>query len=156
MHQLKHFLDKLVTINECGRDDLISCGKYFNNIQRFTIYQTLFTNSYTLTIGYNRILLNNPINATKGALIIINQQSALLSVETTNSVYEDYQISGDSLLELDILTDYRLFFNCLIDEVYFKGSFSTFHQYDDNGIYEISVSSNTTSFSSNVSVDTCN
>lgn len=103
---------QIVTMVECGSDNSISCGNYFITNQFFTIKENISANIYNLMPGYNRILLDEPINAVSGTLVIIRNSKLLpLAIyESENSNFGDYMISAnDSLIEINAYYKYRFF-----------------------------------------------
>lgn len=124
----------------------------------FKIKESISTYNYSLVPGYSRILINKPTKVMRGSIIIIkSQQPVYLAIDSRNdSIYADFEISGNSLIELNAYYNYRIFFNCLIDQTFYTNFLSVFHSYDYYGQYEMSVSMNNSKVSSTVYVDSSN
>lgn len=124
----------------CG--SIQPCAAYFINNPFITTPNVLFSWNFTITPGYNKILLPSPITVPKGSIILLLQDSSsatTVSVDTTgNSVYSD-MIWSTKLNSLSSVKNWRLYLTALTNFTNYENIFSLFHKYSLIGTYTISL-----------------
>ena len=126
--------------NECG--SVQSCSAFFLKNPFKAVPNDLFSWNFTITPGYNKILLPSPITVPKGSIILLLQDSSsatTVSVDTTgNSVYPDL-IWSTNLNSLSSVKNWRLYLTALTNFTNYENSFSVLHKYASIGVFKISM-----------------
>ena len=118
---------------ECGSK--ILCGDYFKTSSTFT-RTVLYSWSYNVDNGYNKILLTFPVKVPKGAMVYLDMfsNSGRISVDNNSeSYFTDYYANSTSISRIDTNRNIRFHFNCLIEQSYYDYNFNSLFSFDRNG-----------------------
>ena len=140
---------QIVSSDNCGKelnnnDLVIPCAVYFNNFPPSTTLNLISTFSYTISVGYNKFLLSQPMNIQRGYFILLQQVDGKLAVDTSgNATYSDMVLSidGTSVSKMNTILNHRFYFNALnrFDNYYFA-NFNVAHSYLNVGYYLMKIS----------------
>ena len=98
---------------------------------------------FTITNGYNKILLKSLVQIEKGSLILLNQNSARIALhETITPSYSDLVYFQNSWNVLDVLRNKKFALNPLTYFNAYKYKLNLIHQYTQSGSYDIILTFN--------------
>lgn len=129
----------LVKFSTCGVK--ISCGEHFETVNTATAIDVAHWN-FTLTIGLNKILLNNVYSVQKGYLIKIDlSYTARLSYDESGMApYSDYILSSTTLTRLNQIKNYRFYFKIMTEKKFYVTNYQLIHRYPKIGVYNATLS----------------
>ena len=119
------------------------CAVYFTNNPFNSSFNVLYTLTFQISSGYNRLVLPQPIAVFKGNFIVLIQTSGKVAVDQSKNVtYSDLVWQSPLWLSLDLNSKWRLYFNTLIDNDFNLAKFEIVHKYSSVGSYQINISTN--------------
>ncbi len=134
----KNYFIKIVSTNECGT--FIPCAVYFQLFPYFVSLTTLYSWSYSVSVGYNQFLLPQPVLVNKGSFLHLTQITGYISCnKTTNSTYSDLYYNPSNMLwtKLSTTSNWRLMLTSLTNFTSYQSSFNLIHSYLSFGLYNI-------------------
>lgn len=138
---------KIVSSNSCGTelnntDLVIPCSVYFNNYPSDLSLDKIYSFNYTISTGYNKLLLSQPLQIQRGYFILLEQINGKIAIDTSgNATYSDMILSYDesSVSRINTVFNYRFYFNSLSNFSSYFTSFSFLHSYSKIGTYTIII-----------------
>lgn len=119
------------------------CAVYFTNNPFNSSFNVLYTLTFQISSGYNRLVLPQPIAVSKGNFIVLIQTIGKVAVDQSENVtYSDLVWQSPLWLSLDLNSKWRLYFNTLIDNDFNLAKFEIVHKYSSVESYQISISTN--------------
>lgn len=119
------------------------CAVYFTNNPFNSSFNVLYTLTFQISSGYNRLVLPQPIAVFKGNFIVLIQTSGKVAVDQSKNVtYSDLVWQSPLWLSLDLNSKWRFYFNTLIDNDFNLAKFEIVHKYSNAGSYQINISTN--------------
>lgn len=76
-----------------------------------------------VVVGYNKILLQQPISVIRGSMIFVDAIgfSARISIDTSgDAMYSDYIWSGTTLSKISLSENWRLMLRAIIEQPYYE------------------------------------
>ncbi|RNA19749.1 polycystic kidney disease 1-like 2 [Brachionus plicatilis] len=106
-------------------------------------YQKMYTFSYDLDSGYNRLNLDYSIEIKRGSMILIETfDENLLCIDSSNNfLYSDYFVNQSELISLNVNQNWRFYFSCEINHEFY------FSYFDFSQIYSMDADLNMHEFS---------
>ena len=103
----------------------------------------VYDSNFTISSGYNKLLLAKPLLVRKGSILLLSQDSSPYStttaVDTTgNEKYSDL-IWSINLSKLNKTNNWRFFLNPITNYTSYENSFTIVHTYNNIGVYNISI-----------------
>lgn len=118
----------------------ISCAQYFTNYPFDVNFTTTYQTTIQATVGYNKIILEDPVMVRRGNLPVITQGGALLALDKTSfSSYSDLTLQSQAWIKLYDLSNWRFYMNVLTNFSSYYRLFSVVHQYQQIGQYQIAI-----------------
>jgi len=109
-------------------------------------------------MGFNQILLQNPIGVQKGQMILLTQLTTLIAIDTKgNSSCSDLILTQNIWSKLNKNSNWRLYFTTITNFFSYQSNFGLTHYYSKIGLYYLSItflSSNIT-FNKQINVTDC-
>ena len=128
---------KVATFARCG--SWIPCALYFtNNYYESSLKNSIIVETFTIIVGFNRILLDQPVNVYEGSLLLLTQNSGLVAIdESTSSSYSDLVNQGNILTNLSYSVNKRFLISPLTNFSSYYANISLTHVYSKYGSYDI-------------------
>lgn len=101
---------------------------------------------FNITTGINDLQLDNPVLVKRGNLILVNQITGKIAIDTTSiSKYSDlvWSQSNNVWSQLNAINNYRFFFKYSNPFVGYKCNFELTHKYANLGSYNLTISFDT-------------
>ena len=136
-----------------------SCLVYFNNFPSFTTVNTIYSCSFEISIGYNKIILPQEITVHRGNFIVLEQITGKIAIDTSgNATNSDLIISSGVVSLLNTFSNWRFYLNTLTKFSSYQKTFSIVHSYSSIGQYNLSIFFINTNikFQQVVSITQCN
>ena len=128
---------KVATFASCG--SWIPCALYFtNNYYESSLKNSIIAETFTIIAGFNRILLDQPVNVYEGSLLLLTQNSGLVAIdESTSSSYSDLVNQGNILTNLSYSANKRFLISPLTNFSSYYANISLSHVYSNYGSYNL-------------------
>lgn len=127
------------TFPVCG--STILCADYFKTSSSFTSRLVKYW-IYSVTIGYNKILVTSPVKVPRGGMVYLDMVSYNGRIAFDNdapSYYTDYYASSTTISRIDSNKNIRFHLNCLIEQPYFDYNFNSLFSFYQNGLQNLSI-----------------
>lgn len=126
--------------NLCGQ--ITPCAVFFSSNRYNSPLNVLYSWTFTLLIGYNRLFLDQPITIFKGNLILLTQTVARLGIDSSGSTYSDLILSSNVWSSLDFTSNWRFYLNLvsMSSQGYYQSQLNIIHEYSSLGLYNFSLS----------------
>lgn len=100
----------------------------------------LFSWNFTISPGYNKILLPLPVKIPRGCLILMTQNpnATNVALDTSKSANYSDMIWATNLNKIDNAKNYRFYFQTLTNFTSYVNTFTIVHLYSSVGTYTIS------------------
>jgi len=121
------------------------CAVYYTQNPFYDINsKTIYSWNYTLTTGLNFISLSTPVSVYQGNLVLINQITGKIAINTTgNAKYSDLIGQTTSWSQLNSFANYMLYFITQFNSNFLTSIFAISHKYSGIGLYNLTVSLST-------------
>lgn len=93
-----------------------------------------------ITVGYNKILLPDPLFVQRGNLILISQGGVNLAMESSNPIYSDLIWQTTTWTRYNDFSNWRFFFKTMNNFTSFFNPLNVLHQYEKIGTYNVTIS----------------
>lgn len=138
---------KIVSSNSCGTelnntDLVIPCSVYFNNYPSDLSLDKIYSFNYTISTGYNKLLLSQPLQIQRGYFILLEQINGKIAIDTSgNATYSDMILSYDesSVSRINTVFNYRFYFNTINPYISYQSNLNLVHSYQNTGSYLITI-----------------
>ena len=111
-----------------------------------------------IILGYNNILLPQPVNVTKGNFLMLTQTTGKVAIDTTgNATYSDLAFKSSVWSKLSSIQNWRFYLTALNNFSSYQTYFSLTHTYKSIGIYNVTLtfSSSNETFTQSVNITDC-
>ena len=96
---------------------------------------------FTVSQGYNKLFLSQPIIVTKGSMLMIIPGTGKIAIDTSGSaVYSDMQWLKNGWSNLNSYSNWQFYMNTIDDLDFYQASFSLTHKYPSFGTYKLTIS----------------
>ncbi len=129
----------MANFNGCG--SWIPCAVYFsNNYYNSSSKNSIYVGNFKTNIGYNRILLSQPLSVKIGSLLLLTQNSGLVAIdESKSSEYSDLIIQENILKNLSYSSTKRFLMSPLTNFTSYYANISLSHVYPNYGSYNLTI-----------------
>ncbi len=148
---------QLFSFSVCGTQ--ITCAYYFSASHYQTSYTVVSSWNFTVALGYNKIILSQPIFVKKGFIFYVaqNLDSGKIALDISgNSLYCD--IAWKPYLEkISPQINYRFFLTPLTNFSLYFNEIVLYHTYQKYGIYNVTLNflSSNQKFQSVMNITNC-
>lgn len=126
-----------------------------NNYQIATLKSVCFSQTFSLSSGYNRLELDVPVRCPKGTAAVLTFTSTLPRLKQP-SVVPDFYGDLSRLNQYRISESWGIYFNILVDQKYFMSYMSFNYTYPTTGAYNITARFLKSGYSRSINVTTSN
>ena len=141
----------------CGQ--LTPCAVYYTQNPFYNpTSKTLYSWNFTITTGLNVISLSTPVPVYMGNLVLINQITGKIAINTTgNAKYSDLVGQTTTWSQLNSFANYMLYFKSQFYSNFLTNTFTISHKYTGVGLYNLTISFSTSSqsFTQVVNITDC-
>lgn len=131
----------------CGQT--ILCSDFFIINTRYNGIQSVYSQTFDIIVGYNKINLQTPIKIKKGSMVyldLVSQNARIANQSDTNIIFTDYRFNYHDFTYYRLITLYRIgsinhrfYFKCLIEQSFYSYTINSNYRYTQNGIQNFSV-----------------
>ena len=119
----------------------------------------LYSWNFQLSLGYNSIILPQPVTVYRGNFVVLTQNTAKIAIDTTgNASYSDLVWNSTTQwTKLAEFSNFRFYLTPLTNFSSYQTSFNIMHTYKNIGLYNLAItfaSSNET-FNQIVNITDC-
>ena len=109
----------------------------------------IYSWTFQISLGYNKIILPQPVEVNKGHFILLTQNSGQIAIDTTrNSSYSDLVWNSTTQwTKLAEFSNWRFFLTTINNFTSYQNTLNIIHSYANIGLYKLSL----TFLSSNIS-----
>jgi hypothetical protein len=109
----------------------------------------IYSWTFQISLGYNKIILPQPVEVNKGHFILLTQNSGRIAIDTTrNSSYSDLVWNSTTQwTKLAEFSNWRFFLTTINNFTSYQNTLNIIHSYANIGLYKLSL----TFLSSNIS-----
>lgn len=94
--------------------------------------------NYDLALGYNKIILPQPLPVKRGQFVMMTQITARIAIDTNNSTYSDLVWNTTTQwTKLSEFLNWRFYLNPITNYTTYQTSFNLVHSYSSIGIYTL-------------------
>ena len=91
-------------------------------------------------MGFNRILLNQPVQVSRGNSLLLTQSGGVVAIdESASSIYSDLVYQGGYWINLSYTVNKRLLLNPLTNFSSYYANLTLSHTYTNNGDYNLNI-----------------
>ncbi len=131
----------------CG--SLTPCAQYMTQFPFNISMNEIYSWTFQISLGYNKIILPQPVEVNKGHFILLTQNSGRIAIDTTrNSSYSDLVWNSTTQwTKLAEFSNWRFFLTTINNFTSYQNTLNIIHSYANIGLYKLSL----TFLSSNIS-----
>jgi hypothetical protein len=136
-----------VSSSVCG--SLTPCAQYMTQFPFNISMNEIYSWTFQISLGYNKIILPQPVEVNKGHFILLTQNSGRIAIDTTrNSSYSDLVWNSTTQwTKLAEFSNWRFFLTTINNFTSYQNTLNIIHSYANIGLYKLSL----TFLSSNIS-----
>lgn len=123
----------------CG--SIVPCAVYLTNYPFNISLNIDYQFDYNLSLGYNKIILPQPLPVKKGRFIMLTQITGKIAIDvTTNSTYSDLVWNSTTQwTKLAEFLNWRFYLNPITNYTTYQTIFNLIHSYSNIGIYTLTL-----------------
>jgi hypothetical protein len=147
-----------VSSSVCG--SLTPCAQYMTQFPFNISMNEIYSWTFQISLGYNKIILPQPVEVNKGHFILLTQNSGRIAIDTTgNSSYSDLVWNSTTQwTKLAEFSNWRFFLTTINNFTSYQNTLNIIHSYANIGLYNLTIifPSSNLSFQQIVNITDCN
>ena len=117
------------------------CADYITNYPFKMTFNVIYNFDFTITVGYNKIFLPQPIQVNRGHFLKLTQTTGRVALDkTSNPKYCDLVWNSQTQwTEINSGSNWRFYISTISSFTSYFNSFNINHKYSTTGIYPITL-----------------
>jgi hypothetical protein len=128
-----------VSSSVCG--SLTPCAQYMTQFPFNISMNEIYSWTFQISLGYNKIILPQPVEVNKGHFILLTQNSGRIAIDTTrNSSYSDLVWNSTTQwTKLAEFSNWRFFLTTINNFTSYQNTLNIIHSYANIGLYNLTI-----------------
>ena len=129
----------MISSIQCG--STTPCAQYLTQYPFTITNTTVYTFPFTIALGYNNLILPQPVLVSKGYFIQLTQETGQIAIDITNTAsYSDLVWNTTTQwTKLAEFYNWRFYFNPTYNLTCYQSTINVIHSYQSIGLYTLSL-----------------